>query len=241
MSYEFSDAEAPTLPKLPVVRAAPNEAGVPPKWPYEPSVVPVNSRGEPRRFGRNVLLVGVLASFLLGSCVALNLRVGKDNSRQAANVPGLAYTPLATKTPAAPTATIPAPTVTPQPTATPTEVPTSTVAPPQPPPVPPAPHYYTETQEFGAHEWANYHNASGEGAYIAVGQKVLAVCIIYDPNTAVPSTGGLWYRLTDGMYAPSNTFVNNPDGSSNDLGYRYDPTVPVCGDSPSQSLPPVHA
>ena len=102
-----------------------------------------------------------------------------------------------------------------------------------------------EIEQFGANTFANYQNASGEGPYLPIGQRVVTACLIYDPGTSVLSTGGLWYRLVQPAgpngtteYAPANTFWNQPDPQPPDQDHAYDPQVPVCPDSPSKQLPP---
>lgn len=106
---------------------------------------------------------------------------------------------------------------------------------------------YTEVEQFGANVFDNYQNASGEGQRLEIGQTVVVACTIYDPNTTVTSTSGLWYRLvtpkgTRGeiVYAAANTFWNQEPPQPPDQDNAYDPTVPLCSDSPSHVLPPLH-
>lgn len=99
---------------------------------------------------------------------------------------------------------------------------------------------HTEVEQFDADIFRNYQNASGLIRHLQIGETVVAVCIVYDPDTAVTSTRGLWYRLSDNAYAAANTFWNQENPAPPDQDNAYDPRVPVCPDSPATQLPDVH-
>lgn len=100
---------------------------------------------------------------------------------------------------------------------------------------------HLEVQQFGANTFERYQNASGREGHLAIGDTVMATCIVYDPGTPVTSTRGLWYRFRthDGriMYVATNTFWNQDPPQPPDQDHPYDSSVPVCRDSPAQDLP----
>jgi hypothetical protein len=100
-----------------------------------------------------------------------------------------------------------------------------------------------EVSQFGADVFRNYQDASGKVGRISIGDTAVVACLIFDPNSEITSTRGLWYRLGSNKtseYAAANTFWNQPSPEPPDEGNAYDPRVEVCSDSPSDSLPDPH-
>lgn len=233
---EHVDPEAPTLPDMP------RRFGTGPIWPYDPNrTYEPHPKGEMRAW-QKILVAGALGAILVAGFVIAGARGSQKTNRAPTNVPAATYIPEATITPAMSTSSVAAaatesPSV--NPTETPayaeTETPASTNEPS--PTSPPATGAYPEVQRTGAYEFTDYRTASRVVAYVNIGQIVTAECIIYDPNTQVSGTGGLWYRSTSGGYIATDTFWNQSDTTAAYEGYVYDPSVPACTDSPSHDLP----
>ncbi len=215
-----ADGNAPTEPQVAVrPHAAVVRPGDPPVWPdpYERE----DKHGERNIDGRHVSLqrgvvIGALAcAAVVGVPLGYALGLSGGTGQTAPHPPqtaqtGHAPTPrLATPTPR-PTRAAPTATPRPQPTATPAVI-----------------HY--ETTEYPTFEVSHPSDPSESGKPLAAGRRVVAQCVVYDPN-ADPSTGQHFYLLEDGSWVPTAACFNSaePDGTPIDQGLQYDPSVPTC-------------
>jgi hypothetical protein len=98
---------------------------------------------------------------------------------------------------------------------------------------PPPPTTYTEQEgHFGANTFANYQNASGEGAKVAAAMYVQVSCKVYAPSIGSASPDGYWYRISGSpwnnqYYAVANTFMNG-DPWGGPYTHNTDFNVPDC-------------
>lgn len=96
---------------------------------------------------------------------------------------------------------------------------------------------HVEVQQFGAHVFTDYYNASGMGPRLPIDAVIVVDC--FEPgNDIVPSVGrGGWYHVISdalngsevidsvaGRYVAANTFRNGPLEEEN----PRDPAVPAC-------------
>lgn len=104
-------------------------------------------------------------------------------------------------------------------------------SPGQPSPTPAATRSEQEGHH-GANTFTDYHNASGMGPRIGVGQWVQVSCKVYDPTIQSASPDGYWYRIqsspwNNAYYAVANTFMNG-DPWDGPYTHNTDFSVPNC-------------
>jgi hypothetical protein len=113
----------------------------------------------------------------------------------------------------------------------------------------------SEVQQFPAHAFSNFQNASGAECAIPADEHIPVECMIIDNNSPIESAriyGGtgpaIWYRfkaVVNGvlrqMHSASNTAWNQKNADYPDLMRPFDRNVPICADSPSRTKPPYHS
>lgn len=109
---------------------------------------------------------------------------------------------------------------------------------------PPPTGSFSETASIHhvVHTFADYHDASGQGPDIGVGQVVQVSCKVYDPTIASVNPDGYWYRIAsspwnDNYYAPANTFLDG-DPPNGPYTHNTDFAVPDCVKSGASSTRP---